>query len=197
MGGDVPKPLLRFRGKSLLRMAVEAAIDVPTAQVLVVVGNHADLLLKELEGTPATAVVNEHWAEGQSTSLRGGLAAVAPEARGVFVYPSDMPFVTADVLRALAARQQATGRPAVMTEVGGVRGVPVLVTRSLFPPLMIQEGDVGGAQYLRAHPELVETVHFEDPEIVRDIDRPEDYRALRERYEDEWELDGAPLSERE
>ena len=37
---------------------------------------------------------------------------------------------------------------------------------------MIQEGDVGGAQYLRAHPEAVQAVHFPDPDIFRDVDRP-------------------------
>jgi CTP:molybdopterin cytidylyltransferase MocA len=50
----------------------------------------------------------------------------------------------------------------------------------LFPALMIQEGDVGGAQYLRAHPEAVEAVHFDDVDLVRDVDRPEDYARLLE-----------------
>jgi CTP:molybdopterin cytidylyltransferase MocA len=45
---------------------------------------------------------------------------------------------------------------------------------------MIQEGDVGGAQYLRAHPESVEAVRFDDPDLVRDVDRPEDYTRLLE-----------------
>jgi CTP:molybdopterin cytidylyltransferase MocA len=105
---------------------------------------------------------------------------VSSEARGVFIYPADMPLLTPEALRELAHRQQVSGRPAVMTEAGGVRGVPVFVTRSLFPALMIQEGDVGGAQYLRAHPESVEAVHFGDADLVRDVDRPEDYSRLLE-----------------
>src|SRR5438270_6787602 len=118
--------------------------------------------------------------EGVSTSLRGGLAAVLSDARGVFIYPADMPLVTPEALRELVRRQHTSGRPAAMTETAGVRGVPVFITRSLFPALMIQEGDVGGAQYLRAHPEAVESVHFDDPDIIRDVDRPEDYDRLLE-----------------
>jgi molybdenum cofactor cytidylyltransferase len=175
-----PKQLLRFRGSSLLRRAVEAAEAVPVEQVIVVLGHAADQLLPELQGTSATAVLNDQWAEGVSTSLRGGLAAVSTDARGVFVYPADMPLITPDVLRELMRRQQTSGRPAAMTEAAGVRGVPVFITRSLFPSLMIQEGDVGGAQYLRGHPEAVEAVHFSDPDIVRDVDRPEDYDRLLE-----------------
>lgn len=175
-----PKQLLQFRGTSLLRRAIDTALAVPADQVIVVLGHAADKLLPEIEATGASAVLNDQWMEGVSTSLRGGLAAVSSEARGVFVYPADMPLVTPQVLRELAHRQQVSGRPAAMTECGGVRGVPVFITRSLFPALMIQEGDVGGAQYLRAHPESVEAVHFDDADVIRDVDRPEDYARLLE-----------------
>jgi molybdenum cofactor cytidylyltransferase len=175
-----PKQLLKFRGTSLLRRAIDTAFAVPADQVIVVLGHAADRLLPEVEATRATVVLNDQWAEGVSTSLRGGLAAVASDAKGVFIYPADMPLVTVEALRELAHRQQVSGRPAAMTEAGGVRGVPVFITRSLFPSLMIQEGDIGGAQYLRAHPEAVEAVHFDDPDIIRDVDRPEDYARLLE-----------------
>lgn len=175
-----PKQLLRFRGTSLLRRAVDTALSAGAEQVIVVLGAAAEKLVPEVEATSATIVLNDQWFEGVSTSLRGGLAAVGSDARGVFIYPADMPLVTPEALRELARRQQLSGRPAAMTEAGGIRGVPVFVTRSLFPALMIQEGDVGGAQYLRAHPEAVEAVHFDDPDIVRDVDRPEDYSRLLE-----------------
>jgi molybdenum cofactor cytidylyltransferase len=175
-----PKQLLKFRGTSLLLRAIDTALAVPTDQVIVVLGYAADQLMPECEATNATVVLNDQWMEGVSTSLRGGLAAVSSEARGVFVYPADMPLVTPEALRELARRQQVSGRPAAMTEAGGVRGVPVFITRSLFPALMIQEGDVGGAQYLRGHPESVEAVHFDDPDLIRDVDRPEDYTRLLE-----------------
>jgi molybdenum cofactor cytidylyltransferase len=175
-----PKQLLKFRGTSLLRRAIDTALAVPADQVIVVLGHAIEQLLPEVESTSATVVLNDQWAEGVSTSLRGGLSAVSTEARGVFIYPADMPLVTAEALRELARRQQVSGRPAAMTEAGGVRGVPVFITRSLFPALMIQEGDVGGAQYLRAHPESVEAVRFDDADLVRDVDRPEDYTRLLE-----------------
>lgn len=186
MGGQTPKQLLPLGGTSLLRRALDTARAVPVDQVVVVLGYQAERMLPELEGANATVVLNNQWAEGLSTSLRGGLAAVGPDARGVFIYPADMPYITADVLRQLQARQQTTGRPASMAEVKGLRMVPVYVTRSLFPALMIQEGDTGGAHYLRAHPDLVAAVPFDETlRLERDVDRPEDYRRVVEEIEDE------------
>ena len=189
MGGSVPKQLLKFQGKTLLRRAVETAHAVPVGQVIVVLGHQADQMLPELAGTNATVVLNDHWQEGLSTSLRGGLAAVSPDAQGAFVYPADMPLITADMLRELVHRQQAGGRPAVMSELNGVRGVPVLVARTLFAPLMIQEGDTGGAQYLRAHPDLVDAVRFSDADQLRDVDRPQDYERLLDELDPDADYD--------
>src|SRR5579872_1452496 len=109
-----PKQLLKFRGTSLLRRAIDTAVAVPTEQVIVVLGHAADRLMPECQSTGATVVLNEHWAEGVSTSLRGGLAAVSSEARGVFVYPADMPLVTPEALRELAHRQQVRDRKSVV-----------------------------------------------------------------------------------
>lgn len=178
MGGSVPKQLLKFEGRTLLRHAIDTAQAVPVEQVIVVLGNAAEEMVREVRDSGATVVVNDQWRDGLSTSLRGGLATVDTDARGVFIYPADMPLLQAVTLRALADRQQVSGRPAVMVETGGVRGVPVFVTRSVFPALMSQEGDIGGAQYLRAHPDLVEAVHVEDAACLQDVDRPEDYRRL-------------------
>src|SRR5579859_8277692 len=107
-----PKQLLKFRGMSLLRRAIETALAVPADQVIVVLGHASAQLMSECHATPAMVVINDQWAEGVSTSLRGGLAAVSSDARGVFIYPADMPLVTPEALRELAHRQQVSGRSA-------------------------------------------------------------------------------------
>lgn len=193
MGGDKPKQLMRYRGETLVRRAVQVAQEVPVDQVIVVVGNVADRVIREVQDQGVTVVLNEAWNEGLSTSVRGGLAAVEHDVRGVFIYPADMPLINADMLRELMRRQQAGGRPAAMSEVNGVRGVPVFVTRTVFSGLMIQEGDAGGAQYLRAHLDLVETVHFDDPMLTLDVDSPDDFQRLLENDPD-YDPDAAPAA---
>lgn len=189
MGERGPKQLLKIRGTSLVRRAVETARAVPCEQVIVVLGANAERIMPELQGSGASVVLNEHWAEGISTSLRGGLAAVHHDARAVVIYPSDMPLVTPAFLADLVREQQQSGRPAAMSESTlGVRGVPVVVTRTLFGPLMLQEGDVGGAHYLRNHPDLVSTYRVPDDSLLWDVDRPEDYTRLSQ-VDPDFDLD--------
>jgi len=52
-----PKQLLKFRGTSLLRRAIDTALAVPADQVIVVLGYAADKLLPECEATSATVSV--------------------------------------------------------------------------------------------------------------------------------------------
>src|SRR3569833_183973 len=85
MGANVPKQLLTFRGKTLLQRAIDTAREVPADQIIVVLGYAADRLMGEIADSGVTVVLNDQWAEGLSTSLRGGLAAVSPEARGVYI----------------------------------------------------------------------------------------------------------------
>jgi molybdenum cofactor cytidylyltransferase len=77
-----PKQLLRFRGTTLLRRAIDTALAVPADQVIVVLGHAADQLLPEVRAAGATVVLNDQWMDGVSTSLRGGLSAVSSAAYG-------------------------------------------------------------------------------------------------------------------
>ena len=92
-----PKQLLRFRGTSLLRRAIDTACAVPSEQVIVVLGRVRQLL-PELEATGATVVINDQWMDGVSTSLRAPGRRFFGCAR-VFIYPADMPLLTTDALR--------------------------------------------------------------------------------------------------
>ena len=71
----VAKQLLRHRGHTLLRHAVDAALDSSCRPVVVVLGANAEAVQPEVEGLRVQIVWNAHWPEGLSTSIR----AVFPE----------------------------------------------------------------------------------------------------------------------
>jgi molybdenum cofactor cytidylyltransferase len=143
--------------------------------VVVVLGNQADACRRTLGDRPVEVVVNEVWAEGQSTSIRAGLSNLADNVTAALFPLADAPLVTAATLDALVARYRRTFAPVVWPEHAGKRGNPVLFDRVLFAQLNQLTKDTGGRSVLQSHLEESERVSVPDAGILKDIDTPQDY----------------------
>jgi molybdenum cofactor cytidylyltransferase len=179
-----PKQLLPFRGRTLLRHAVEVAVEAasaPTAgesvddpAVVVVLGAEAERLRAELRGLPVVVVVNSEWATGVGSSVRTGLQA-AGEVPGCLFVAADQPFVTADLLRGMLAMFRG-GAPIVACAYAGTLGVPALFDRAYFGELAGLEGDAGAKRVIERHRDVVRIVEFERG--ATDVDTQDDRESL-------------------
>ena len=174
-----PKQLLDWNGVPLLAHVVDEALDAGLAPVVVVLGAHADAIRPALGTRPVQVLTNYRWAEGLSTSLHVGLSALPPEVAGAVFLQGDQPLVSAALLRSLVARFEESGAPIVHPAYEGRRGTPVLFARRLFPELAAVHGDEGGRGLIERHGSVA--VPVDDPDILADVDTPEDYRRLRAR----------------
>ena len=98
MGGP-NKLLAEIDGRPLVRIAAEQALASRASPVIVVTGHQRERVERALAGLPVTFVHNPDFAEGLSTSLKAGIAAVPAEADGAIVCLGDMPQVSADADR--------------------------------------------------------------------------------------------------
>jgi CTP:molybdopterin cytidylyltransferase MocA len=167
--GREPKLLARLGGIPVLEHAVRAACAVPALErIVVVLGAHADRVLREVDLGRAEPVVCERWADGQAASLRCGLEALAG-AGAVVVLLGDQPLVTPQVIARLAAAP-----PGSRAAYGGVPGHPAVLGPRLVRRALRLRGDTG----LRDERwRLVEVGHLASG---RDIDTPEDLEAIRD-----------------
>jgi molybdenum cofactor cytidylyltransferase len=120
-------------------------------------------------------VHNIDWEQGQSTSVRAGLAALPAAVGGALFLLADQPGVTPAVVDALIERHRATLAPVVWPEYEGRRGNPVLFDRATFPDFMRLSGDVGGRPVLQAYAGRAERLPIADPGVLFDVDTPGDY----------------------
>ena len=171
------KLLLHVGGESLVRRVVRAAVEADVGRVVVVLGHDAETVRAELGGLPCTPVVNPDHGEGAGTSLRTGVRHAA-EAQAVVVVLADMPFVTAEMIGAVARRHRDTGAPLVLSQYGDVQAPPTLYARPLFSELLTLEGDRGGKEVAGRHVDRADVVHW-PPSALRDVDGPDDYERLR------------------
>lgn len=173
MGGP-NKLLLPIDGKPMVRQVVESALASAAAPVVVVLGHQQHEVRQALRGLKVRFIVNPDYAQGLSTSLRAGLAALAPEVEGAVICLGDMPRVSAALIdRLLAAFDPAAGRRIVAPSRDGQVGNPVLWSRELFDEMSGVTGDVGARHLIRTHASSVTELAVDDDAALVDIDTPE------------------------
>jgi len=174
-----PKQLFRFEGTTLLRRAVETALDSDCAPVHVVLGAGAERFSHELIGLPVHVTVNREWEEGISSSIRAGLRAAAnreDSIEAVVFMTVDQPFVTAEILNALRVDYLERNPPVVACAYDGTVGTPALLDAALFESVRALEGDTGAKLIILQQGEAARTI--EASEAAIDIDTEEDLSRL-------------------
>ncbi|MFO1158089.1 MAG: molybdopterin-binding/glycosyltransferase family 2 protein [Reyranellaceae bacterium] len=186
MGGP-NKMLAEADGEPLVVHAVKAALASQAVEVVVVLGHMGDDVRAVIEkGVPPGArlrfVVNLDFADGLSTSVRAGIAALGPTIDAAVVQLGDMPGVGAQLLdRLMAAFSPVEGRSICVPTAGGKRGNPVLWARRFFPEIAKLSGDSGAKHLIGEHADLVCEVEMSGEAAITDIDTPEALAAWRAR----------------
>jgi molybdenum cofactor cytidylyltransferase len=165
------KLLADWHGAPLICGALEAARAAPVGQVVVVTGaDAADVEAAVRAFDPAVQVVHAaRHAEGMAASLKAGIAAVAPDAAGAFVFLGDMPRVPHAVLAPLADAVSA-GAPAAAPVFHGARGNPVALSKALFAQVEALAGDVGARAILKGIGDRLALVEAPDDGVLFDVD---------------------------
>src|SRR5919107_5436245 len=125
----MPKALVELDGSLLVERAVRTARAV-CDPVLVVLGARAVEVWQRADLDGATVLANRDWETGMASSLRTGLDGLGgwpARVDAVLVTLVDMPGMTPEALRALAAH--AAPDALAIATYGGVRGHPVLLGR--------------------------------------------------------------------
>ena len=185
MGGP-NKMLVEANGQPLVVYAVKAALASQAVEVVVVLGNMAEqvreAVTRAVPGGRLRFVTNPDFAQGLSTSVRTGLAALGKDIDAAVVQLGDMPGVTAPLLdRLMAAFSPVEGRSICVPTVNGKRGNPVLWDRRFFAEIARIEGDSGAKHLIGEHADLVCEVEMAGDAAVTDIDTPEALAAWRAR----------------
>ena len=174
-----PKQLLVWQGGYLINHVIQVALQAELLEVLVVLGSRAEVIQPVIKDKPINIVLNADWADGMSTSIKAGIAALSDETEGVFILLVDQPFVTAALLNRMIERFSQTTADILAPRVGPQQCNPVLFNNSLFPELLKISGDKGAKLLLTRH--TVEWVDWDNPNLPLDIDSEEDYRIALER----------------
>jgi molybdenum cofactor cytidylyltransferase len=167
------KQLVPVGGKPLVQHAVDALASAGVDEILVVTGHDAEAVEAAVRMPPqAKFVRNEHYRDGQSTSLAAGLHALDDQTEGAVVLMADQPGVTDAEVRALVDGYRATRARIVRIRYTDGPG-PAFLSREIHAEAGHLHGDVGARVLIASHPDWVEEVDVPFP-APRDVDVPQD-----------------------
>jgi molybdenum cofactor cytidylyltransferase len=174
------KLLADFRGKTLIRQTVESVLTSSARPVIVVTGHEAKKVGAVLDGLDIMTVHNPDYAQGLSTSLRAGVAALPANVAGAVVCLGDMPLVAPSVIdRLIAAYNPTEGRTICAPSFDGKIGNPVLWGREHFAEFASLTGDRGARALLDVHADHLVDVPVASDAVLTDIDTPEALARLK------------------
>jgi len=114
------------------------------------------------------------------SSLRCGIRGLPIGVKMFFLCPGDIATVSPQTIRTLAAAYQETEEHLLYPVYDGERGHPILLSFPLAAEILTGEWPEGLRTLLSRHAGL--DVACSDPGILRDMDTPEDYGALKKAY---------------
>ena len=129
------KALLPLGGETFVSRIVRTFRSAGVEDVVVVVGHDAELVSNALSGMDLAprVILNTDYESGQLSSILAGLRAVdRPGVAAMLMTLVDVPFVSAETVRAVLMRYRSTSAPVVRPVNGGRHGHPVLIDRRLF-----------------------------------------------------------------
>jgi molybdenum cofactor cytidylyltransferase len=178
-----PKQLLPWGEKTLIEHQIQTRLQT-NQDIHVVLGCHSEKILPFIEKLPVTVYVNNHWAEGLGNSISFAakmLIRKNEKLDGILISLLDQPLVTAEYLKKMLGSFQPEKKQIIVSESSsGWRGVPVLFDKFYFNELTHLNGEEGAKNIIKKHQQNVESISCQN--ILEDIDTPEAYQKLLNRY---------------
>lgn len=176
------KPLLPLPLPDGERSALAAVCSLYQSEgvrPVIVGGSRADSTRREAEKLGAAFTINRHPERGMFSSIRTGMAALAQDCTHVFVHPVDIPLVRRMTIRTLleaAESAEISDDSPLIPCYRGTAGHPPLFPAAV-RNAVLNAGDDGCLRTVLDGLCPV-TVPVADSFILRDMDSPDDYRAL-------------------
>ena len=182
MGGG--KLLLPIGDATVVERAAKSLIDVPVADLIVVVGTYGLAIKRQLSDFPARFVFNPDPSSEMAESIRCGLKIVDPASVEAFlVLPADMPLVSPETIRFLVDSLLASDKSIAVPVFQGRRGHPVVFRSSLYETVLNFRSPQGIRPLVHGDPSKVLPVEVDDEGVIVDLDNWDDYRWLLKLWE--------------
>jgi molybdenum cofactor cytidylyltransferase len=176
------KLLLPWRGRTILAEVVSQVLESGVSQALVVLGYAAaeqQVALAEIRADRLEVVLNPQYELGMLSSVQAGLRRLLPSVEAVLLSLGDQPRLPATVYRRVMEGYIDSGQGILIPSYRGKRGHPIVI-HARFVPYLLSLNPVTESLHslTSAYREQIMDLPLDEPAVLQDVDRPEDYQHL-------------------
>ncbi|MCH7787760.1 MAG: nucleotidyltransferase family protein [Chloroflexi bacterium] len=170
-----PKPLLPWRGVTLIEHQIRCLLDGGASEVIAVLGHEANAVVPHVNGPSVRHVLNPDYRLGKTTSIKVGIRHIDPHADAILLLAVDQPR-TSDIISTVIQAHRQNDALITSPRYQGHGGHPLIFSASLKEELArISEEKQGIREVFKAHSSEIYMLEIDDPIIRLDLNTPEAY----------------------
>jgi molybdenum cofactor cytidylyltransferase len=174
-----PKQLLPWGKTIILQQVIDNATASHLDKVLLVLGSHADEITGKITISSKTGIaVNHDFKEGMSSSVKCGVKNAPAGAEAFMLLLGDQPFISPAIIDRVLDDYRKSKRGIVIPVYDNKHGHPVIFDAKYKQELLVI-ADQGAKSVVNNHLQDILEVCLDVPEILTDIDTPQDYQKAR------------------
>ncbi|KAF2955229.1 nucleotidyltransferase family protein [Marinitoga sp. 38H-ov] len=159
------KLLFNYNGKPLLQWTIDLLNSYNFDKIIVV----NDKWKNNFELYDFKIVINNDYINGISSSVKTAIKyALKNSYDYVLIFLGDMPLVKKEIVDMIL--NVKSNKLIIAPYYNNKKGFPTLVKKELFEDILNLEGDSGIKQIIKKHPEYVEKINVNTPEVTIDFD---------------------------
>ncbi|WP_129408308.1 nucleotidyltransferase family protein [Marinitoga lauensis] len=162
------KMLFSYNGKPLLQWTIDL-VNIFELDKILIVNTKWDNYKNNFNLYNFKIIENKNYKKGISSSVKLAIKyALTKRYDSVLIFLGDMPLIPEEVINTVINFE--TEKLIVAPYYNGKKGFPTLIKKELFNDILKLEGDAGIKQIIKKHPEYVEKIEVDVPEITVDFD---------------------------
>lgn len=178
-----PKMLLPWEGGTVLTRVVSTFRNAGIEDIIIVTGGAREQVEELLAPLEVRIIFNEDYERGgMLSSVQRGMRALGHQTQAALIGLGDQPQVQEGSVRMVCKAFLETGSNIVVPSFQMRRGHPWLIARPLWEEVLKMQPPHSLRDFLRARRKEIHYVNVDDPNVLADLDTPEEYEKWRSKW---------------
>ncbi len=169
------KMLLPFQNSTIIETVIGNASEAVDKNILVVLGANWEKISAQIEPTGVKTGINKYYMNGMLSSVICGLNILPETAKAVLIFLGDQPQISGQIAKKILEAWTHSGKGIVIPIFNNRRGHPALIETKYKTEIEKLDPNMGLRSLYQKFSDDILEVECNSPEILRDIDTPEDY----------------------